>query len=151
MPDTLSQQSYQDQNSVPDLNQSSATQPDTSQINSIYSQPAASMPAYGSSPEMMPITESAPIIETTAERKEDLPKPEVPIPAALKEDSNQTTNTLPINSITTNEAPKVVVPKVVSKKPPLHHIEHPVNDLTKKADEEEEDFIKHVEEIHTIA
>ncbi|MBI2414335.1 hypothetical protein HYV31_00615 [candidate division WWE3 bacterium] len=106
--------------------------------------------SYSLGAENPQIVETPTPVELNPESKELLRKPEIPVPAALKEESNQAEKNNPVFTIVPDLAVKVAIPKVEPKKATLHHIETPGNDLTKKADEEEEDFIKHVEEIHTI-
>ncbi len=95
--------------------------------------------------------ETANALDEIAPTSENLRLAETPPKTNVGIPTNDQKNVLPPatpNFETTEK--KVEVVNRATGKEKLHSIEHPLNDLTTRADLEEEDFIKHVEEIHTL-
>ena len=105
--------------------------------------------AYSPTPEQPSLTPAAEQVETISpEVNETLPSPEIPAP----------TPEVVVEEKKEPEQPQVAAPvapatNIVDKRD--HKVEkgtplESTQKLTEEADEEEEDFIKHVEEIHSI-
>lgn len=109
------------------------------------------VPAYSAGPETMPIVEITPSQEQGDTLPEKIKSPEAPMPEALRQPGNNQT----ITTIQTPTVSPADVVKAVTKEPPkvqdhFHHIQSPANPITQLADTEEEDFISHVDQIHSI-
>lgn len=136
--------------------QPSASQPPVSSIPPV-SEPVV-QPATGidsiSGAEGAPIVEAAPTVEQAPQTEtistpvEKLPTPEVPVAPALSEQPSE--SVAPVQPVAKKTPEEMNVVDKRTNHEPLDSLQDTSDKLTKEADEEEEDFIKHVEEVHTI-
>lgn len=93
--------------------------------------------------------ESAPKVEVVIPQVEKLSTPEVPVAPAIAESGSEPKAVIPPVIPGSSDENLNVVDKRTNHEQ-LTSIANSADQLTTVADEEEEDFIKHVEEVHTI-
>jgi len=106
-------------------------------------------PSYAATPEQLPVSAPEQVETITPEVQETLAAPEIPVPTPEAPVEEKVVEEVPVAPA----APAEPATNVVDKRAPGVEQGTPLettHKLTEEADEEEEDFIKHVEEVHSI-